>query len=86
MKLKKGFLIHEIDGQQVMVSAGMTQFSGLIRSNQTAAFIVNSLKKETSKEAIVDAMAKKYDAPRKRIETDVEKILNQLRGIGVIDE
>jgi len=41
---------------------------------------------ERTKEQIVDAMCKKYDAPRERIETDVEMILEKLRGIGALDE
>lgn len=57
-----------------------------LRSNQTAAFIVDSLKKETTKQAVVDAIAAKYDAPRKVIERDVEEILDKLRSIEVLDE
>lgn len=63
MKLKNGFITHEIDGEQIMVATGKISFAGLVRSNKTAAFIVDSLKTETTKEAIVDAMTAKYDAP-----------------------
>ena len=69
-----------------MVAVGETSFNGIVRSNKTAAFIVDCLKEETTKEQIVDAMCKKYDAPRERIETDVETILNKMRGIGALDE
>ena len=48
MKLKNGFITHETDGEQIMVSAGSTKFSGLVRSNRTAAFIVDCLKSETN--------------------------------------
>lgn len=86
MKLKEGFITHETDGEQIMVAAGGINFAGLVRSNRTAAFIVNSLKTETTRESIVDAMAAKYDAPRETIAKDVERILNQLRSIGALDE
>ena len=86
MKLKDGFITYETDGEQILVAAGQVSFAGLVRSNKTAAFIVDSLKKETTKESIVEAMAAKYDAPRSVIAEDVEKILNQLRGIGALDE
>lgn len=86
MKLKGGFITHEMGDQQVMVAAGDAAFSGLVRSNKTAAFIVDSLKEETAKEKIVDTMAEKYDAPRDVIERDVETILNMLRSIGALDE
>ena len=84
MKLKKEFVTHETGGEQIMISAGGS-FSGLVRSNETAAFIVNMLKDETTEEAIVDAMASKYDAPRDVIAADVKRVIETLRGIGAID-
>lgn len=86
MKLKQGFITHNMGGEQVMVGTGAVSFSGLVRSNETAAFIVDRLKKETTKEEIVDAMLREYDAPREVIERDVEKILQTLRSIGALDE
>ena len=86
MKLKAGFITHEIGGEQIMVSAGSVKFSGLVRSNKTAAFIVDSLKKETTAAEIVEAMAKEYDAPREVIASDVAVILDKLRSIGALDE
>lgn len=85
MKLKSDFITHETDGEQIMVSAGGT-FSGLVRSNQTAAFIVDCLKEETTTEEIVDKMAAKYDAPKEIITTDVNRIIGKLRMIGALDE
>ncbi len=86
MKLKKGFITQETDGEQIMIAVGSAKFAGLVRSNKTAAFIVDSLKADTTKEAIVDAMAEKYDAPKDVIEKDVEGILAKLRSIGALDE
>lgn len=86
MQLKKGFITHETDGMQIMVAAGEAKFSGLVRSNKTAAFIVDSLKQPTTREQIVDAMTEQYDAPREVIAKDVDKILDRLRSIGAIDE
>lgn len=86
MKLREGFITQETDGEQIMVAAGSIKFAGLVRSNKTAAFIVDSLKTETTKEAIVDAMAKKYDAPKDILAKDVERILDKLRSIGALDE
>ena len=86
MKLKKEFITHECDGEQIMVSGNTSVFSGMVRSNSTAAFIVDCLKEETTKEKIVDAMEERYDAPREVIDADVGKIIEQLKAIGAIDE
>ncbi|MEY8517420.1 PqqD family protein [Lachnospiraceae bacterium 29-84] len=85
MKLKQEFITHESNGEQVMVSTDTSHFSGLVRSNGTAAFIVNCLKSETTVEQIVDRMAAEYDAPRDVIASDVTKIIEKLKGIGAID-
>lgn len=88
MKLKDGFVIHNSDGEQIMVAVGemAKEFSGLVRSNKTAAFIVECLKEDTTKEKIVDAMLEKYEVSRDVVEKDVEDILGKLRNVGAIDE
>ncbi len=86
MKLKDGFITRQTDGEQIMVAVGDVGFAGLVRSNKTAAFIVDCLKSETTKEAIVDAMSRKYDAPKDVLDRHVEGILAKLRSIGALDE
>ena len=86
MRLKKGFITQEVDGEQIMVATSDTVFCGLVRSNETAAFIVDCLKKETSQEEIANAMLDRYDASRDVIEKSVEDVLNKLRRIDAIDE
>lgn len=86
MKLRNDFITQESDGEQIMVSTGDSGFAGLVRSNSTAAFIVDCLKKDVSKEQIIDDMFEKYDAPRDVIEKSVDDILEKLRSIGALDE
>jgi hypothetical protein len=86
MKLKDGFVTHDMGGEQIMVSTGSTAFSGLVRSNGTAAFIVDCLKEETTREEIIAKMLDKYDASEAVISADVDKILAKLRSIKALDE
>ncbi len=86
MTLKDGFITHMTDDEQIIVGTGSVNFSGMVRSNRTAAFIVEQLKQEVSQDQIVDAMFETYDAPKEVIEKDVERILDKLRSIGAIDE
>ena len=72
--------------EQVMFATGDSKFNGVVRSNKTAAFIVDCLKTETTKEAIIDAMNKKYNAGIEEITEDVEKVLDTMRRIGALDE
>lgn len=87
MKLNPKFLTHETKGEHITVSTTGTKFNGLIRSNPTAAFIVESLKSDTTESEIVDKMLEKYDVDRTTAEKDVADIIDKLRSIGaVIDE
>lgn len=85
MKLKKEFMTH-MDGENQMMVDVSAKFSGLVRSNRTAAYIVDCLKTETSESEIVNKMTEKYDASREVIAADVKNIMNTLRSIGAIDE
>lgn len=85
MKLKKEFITHMSGDEQLMISAG-GGFCGMVRSNKTAAFIIDMLKEEVTKEDIVSAMLEIYDADEAVISADVDKVIAALRGIGAIDE
>ena len=80
MKLKENFITQQIDDEQIIVSTN-SDFSGMARSNTSAAFIVDCLKSDVSEDEIVDRMFEVYDAPRNVLAADVKKILNTLREI-----
>lgn len=87
MKLNPKFLTHETKGEHITVSTTGTKFNGLIRSNPTAAFIIEMLKTDTTESAVVDKLLAKYDVDRATAEKDVADIIGKLRTIGaVIDE
>lgn len=86
MKLREGFITHETETEQIIVAAGSVTFPGLIRNNRTAAFIVELLKEDVSREQIVYRMFAKYDASREVIAADVDKILEVLRSLKALDE
>lgn len=85
MKLKDNFITHETDGEQIMVAAGGS-FAGMVRSNATAAFIVDCLKTDTTEKDILDKMLAKYDGDKNVMAEDIKTIIGKLRKIGAIDE
>ncbi len=86
MRLKKGILVQMIGGTQMMVSVDPKIFSGIVRSNETAAFIVDHLKKETTEEQLVDALCAEYKVDRAEAAEDVARLVQQFREIGVLEE
>ena len=84
MKLKDTFVTYASGDEHIMVAT--EGFLGMVRSNKTAAFIIEALKEPTTPEKIVESMSEKYDAHREVIERDVERVLERLRAIGAIEE
>ena len=85
MKLNSGFISHKDGSSTLLVPTGAADFSGLVRSNATAGFIIECLKKETTEDEIVAKMQKKWEVSEEAARRDVQKIMKQLKGIGAID-
>ena len=86
MKLKPGFVPHDMGGEQVIVPTGENSFAGMVRCNGTAAFIVNCMQEATTREKILEAMLAKYDVTAEVAGATVDRIVAQLREIGAIEE
>ena len=86
MKLKDAFVTQQIEDTQFLIAVGGEAFSGVVRSNKTAAYIVDLLGSEITRDEIVDAMCRKYDAPRAVIAADVDGVLEKLRSIHALEE
>lgn len=86
MKLCDDFVTETVDNEHIMVAADSKRFSGLVRSNKTAAFIIEQLKTDVTREDIIQIMLQKFDAPRSVVERDVDMVLKNLRSIGALNE
>lgn len=86
MKLKKQFITYDKGDEHITVSTGGSGFNGMIRGNKTAGAIVELLKKDRTRDEIIDAMFDKFDAPREVIAADVDKIIGKLREINALEE
>ncbi len=86
MKLKEDFITQDIDGTQFLVPVGAEAFQGIVRSNKTAAMIVDMLKTETTLSRIVDAICARYDVPRETAAADAAGIIALLKNIGALEE
>ena len=87
MKLREGFITQDFRGEQLMVAAGPATklFHGIVRSNETAAFIVDKLKSETTEDAIVAAILREYEIDKATASKDVTAVIEKLRSIGAIE-
>lgn len=84
MKLRDDFITQNIDDVQFLVPLSSKGFSGIVKSNPTAAFIVDCLKKETTVKQITEKLCAKYDVTEEKAAEDVKTIIGKLRGIGAL--
>ncbi len=87
MKLRSDFITQNVGSDTLMVAVGAAakQFHGLVRMNDTAAFVAKCLAEDTTEEAIVDRMQESFDAERSVLERDVHAMIEQLRSIGALE-
>lgn len=88
MKLKEGFILHDVGDEHMVVATGKAgiHFNGLIRNNSTANDIYRILLNETTEEQIVAEMLKKYQVSQETVRKDVHRIIEQIRKEGFLDE
>lgn len=88
MKLKKGFILHQVGDEYMAVATGEAakHFNGLVRNNKTAQFIFEQLLQDTTEADVVEAVANKFDAPVEQIAADVRLVLSKIREAGFLDE
>lgn len=85
MKIKSSFVTHQNKDDYMMIDAS-GNFSGLVHSNKTTAFIVNCLREETDIESVVEKLLEKYDVTEEKAIQSVEMVVSKLREIGAIDD
>ena len=87
MKLRQGFFTQEHRGKQLLLASGAAaaRFHGIAHLSETAAFIVEHLKTETTEEAIVAALLEAYNVTPELAARDVRRIVEKLNEIGALE-
>ena len=84
MKLKSTFITHNTADGQLMISAG-GDFNGMVRSNSTAAAIIDLLSSEITRDEIIAVMLDRYEVDIETLTSDVDKVLSVLTEIGALE-
>ena len=87
MKIKKGFVIRVVGGENVVVPVGELSktFHGMINLNETGAFLWRFFSEEHTIEDGVDALCGEYEVEREIARADVEKFAEVLTKNGFVD-
>ena len=81
MQIKKDFTIQKVGSSFVAVAVGESSknFHGMIRLNETGAFLWNLMaEKNCSENDLVDAILAEYEVDRETVVADVRRIVTEL--------
>ena len=81
MKIKEGFVLRNICGEYVVVAVGRQtlDFKGLIKLNETGAFLWERLQAESTTEELLTAMQAEYEVDAATASADIEAFVTALR-------
>ncbi len=81
MKLNGKFILKSIGGTYYAVPLGEAskEIKGMIKLNETAAFIWKMLEKEATKEEIISALVAEFNAKEEDAEADFSAFTNSLK-------
>ena len=89
MKQKKGFVLRQVCGEQVIVGEGIEQidFNKIITLNDTAAFLWKEAGKgEFTVASLAEALVKEYDVEPERALRDVENVVAKWLEEGMFEQ
>ena len=87
MKIKSGFIIRQVAGENVVLPCGDNAGMNIVISlNDTGAFLWRALENESTVESLVEALLGEYAVERNVAENSVNSFLNLLRQNKFLEE
>ncbi len=89
MKLKKGFVLRQVCGENVIMGEGLgaIDFGKLLALNETAAWLWQQAEAlgDFTVEALTERLCKEYDVTAEEAQKDVASIVDKWQQTGVIE-
>lgn len=89
MKIKDGFFMSEVGTEFVVIAQSIDAkktFDGMLRLNQTGAFLWKQLETEKSESQLVSALTEEYSVEESVAAADCADFLKTLREVNLLDE
>lgn len=88
MKIKEGFVMREVAGQNVVIAVGEAsrQFHGMIYLNDTGKCIWTGVQEGLDEAAIANKIVQSYDVDVEKVSQDVHEMVQQMLDAGVIEQ
>lgn len=87
MKIREGFLLRNVAGNNVVVPIGQAtlDFNGMMSLNETGAFIFSKMLDGTTKEQLIEDLIGEYEVEREIAQKDVDDFIKKVEGEGLLE-
>lgn len=87
MKIKKGFLVSRVGGENIVIATGELSktFKSMITLNDSGKFIWDMLEKGTDLEGIVKAMTEEYEVSGDAARESAQSFIDTLEKAGALE-
>ena len=87
MKIKKGFVLRKVGGENIVVPVGemSKSFHGMIKLNETGTFLWNYFLEEHSEKDAVASLCAKYEVAEDVARRDVKRFIKILFEHGFVE-
>ena len=88
MKIRKGFVLREVAGRQVVIATGdaAKNFNGIIKLNESAVMLWKMIESGADEETLAQKIIEAYEVDEATAYNDVSMFVTKLKGAGIIDE
>ena len=88
MKIRKGFVLREVAGRQVVIATGdaAKNFNGIIKLNESAVMLWKMIESGADEETLAQKIIETYEVDEVTAYNDVSMFVTKLKGAGIIDE
>lgn len=87
MKIKKGYLVREIAGCNIVVPVGerVIDFKGIMTLNDTGSFVWKCLSEDVSYDRLISLILDEYEIDEATARADLDEFINKARESGVLE-
>ena len=89
MKIKNGFVLRQVCGENVIVGEGLgaVNFGKLLALNETAAWLWKQAQElgDFTVDALTDKLCEEYDVESDEARQDVARIIDEWQNVGVVE-
>ncbi len=86
MKVKDGFILRKVAGESIVITVGEAarSFNGMVKLNETGAFLWEKLSKETTREQLISDMLEEFDVDKTIAERDIDAFISAMANAGFL--